>query len=316
MTLLATKPRNFAAELLAPLFDILSYKRPAFSKVEQAIVDKHVAPCGAEPDAFGNMILRIPMPDGSQSRVLWSCHTDTIHYDEGRQRLELGDGYLTLASDETGSNCLGADCGAGMFVMLEMAKARVPGLYVFHRAEEEGGKGSAHIASKSPDLLGGIQAVIAFDRRGDSSVITHQYAGRTCSDMFGRSLAAQLPGRYVLDDTGSFTDSANYADIVPECSNISVGYYKEHSSKETLDLRHVLNLRRAMLAFDESKLLIDRNPSTDEGSDWRGTADDNAEFQTILDFVTYYPEQVATLLSRLGYDARELERDLFDCDHI
>jgi hypothetical protein len=52
------------------------------------------------------------------------------------------------------SNCLGADCTTGVWLILEMIKANVPGVYVIHSDEEVGGKGArdmvnAHIKIKN-----------------------------------------------------------------------------------------------------------------------------------------------------------------------
>src|SRR5271165_4530176 len=131
--------------------------------------------------------------------------------------------------------------------MLEMIAAGVEGTYVFHRAEERGGLGSYHVSIYEPELLEGIEVAIAFDRKGTSSVITHQLGERCCSERFARGLAAQLaPLPYQADATGVFTDTANYMYQVSECTNISVGYYNEHGPRETLDLVHLKALRDVM----------------------------------------------------------------------
>jgi hypothetical protein len=65
---------------------------------------------------------------------------------------------------------------------------------------------------------------------------------------------------YRKDDTGMFTDTANYTDIIGECTNISVGYFRQHSRDETQDLIFAEHLLSAMLRFDESKLVSHRKP--------------------------------------------------------
>ena len=37
------------------------------------------------------------------------------------------------------------------------------------------------------------------------------------------------------DTGGSFTDTANYTDIIPECTNLSCGYYNAHTQSEYQD---------------------------------------------------------------------------------
>jgi hypothetical protein len=128
---------------------------------------------------------------------------------------------------------------------------------------------------------------VAFDRRGTWSVITHQFGGRCCSDEFGEALAAQLNMHnddfmYVTDDGGVFTDTANYTEIIPECTNLSVGYYDEHTDRERLDLAHLFALRDALLKVNWGALPVKRDPTkferfdrfnVDFKQDWRASAD-------------------------------------------
>lgn len=243
------------------LLDILSYKRPAKSHTEQVFCQTFLSHLdGIVTDAYGNYILAIPQDTGKPSRVMWSCHTDTVHRTAGRQALSVDNGMVSIASSKD-SSCLGADCGAGVWLMLEMIAWNVPGLYVFHRAEEIGGLGSSYIANKTPELLAELDFAIAFDRRGYGSVITHQAGGRCCSDTFAAQLALQLPFGYEADPCGVFTDTANYTDLVPECTNLSVGYDHEHSTGETLDLDSIERLRDALIDFEEADLVAVRDPT-------------------------------------------------------
>lgn len=141
-----------------------------------------------------------------------------------------------------------------------MIRAGVPGHYVFHYGEERGGVGSNAITHTHPDLFTGTRAVIAFDRRGTSDVITHQAGDRCCSDVFAASLARILGGTYAPCDAGIFTDSANYTELVGECTNVSVGYAREHTTAETLDTWHLFTLLDTLLAADFSSLEYARQP--------------------------------------------------------
>jgi hypothetical protein len=99
-----------------------------------------------------------------------------------------------------------------------------------------------------------VKCAIALDRRGTTSIITHQGAGRGCSDEFGRSLAAILKMGHVLDDTGIYTDTAEFFHLVPNCTNISVGYQNEHTKKETLNKMYIEALRDSLIAADWTQL--------------------------------------------------------------
>ena len=313
------------------LCQMMQYRRPAGSKTERLFRDRYLAPLGVEPDASENLILRV----GEGSRALWSCHTDTVHRDGGKQAIRLVNGVIKLAGGSK-SNCLGADCTAGVWLMMEMIKAQVPGLYVFHAAEECGGVGSDHIARKTPELLRGIDYAIAFDRYGYDEIITKQSGGLCASDEFAHSLAPMLPGRYGPSPNGLFTDTANYVDLVPECTNIAVGYDHHHTFREHQDMTFALSLREHMIKFDETKLKASRRAGDNGWSSNRYDWDkwDEAYYKsaqkkyssygasmrqtkvidvrrertarTVNEFCMLYPDVVADLLDQYGITVDEL----------
>ncbi len=243
---------------------MMTYKRKAGSLSERKFISKYIKPLpGAKQDEYGNWLVRV-----GDSAIMYSCHTDSVHSEDGKQQLKLTANILSLAAAR--HKCLGADDAAGVWIMREMVLAKKPGLYVFHRDEESGGKGSTFIAEQAPETVDGIKAAIAFDRRGRSDVITHQAGGRCASDAFGDSLAMQLGGSYRKSSGGIFTDTANYTDLIGECTNISVGYDHEHTAGETLDIDHIQKVRHAMLNLDESKLVFARKPGEIDPT-WRST---------------------------------------------
>lgn len=204
------------------LLEILSWARPHGSSIERAFCREFLDTVpGMLADGFGNRSIAI----GDNPRVLWSCHVDTVASRGGPQHVLLdGQGVARLRSGKPGMS-LGADDGAGIWIMLGMIAARRPGLYLFHRGEEEGCLGSAWIRRNRPEFLRGIDAAIAFDRAGFDDVITHQACGRTCSDAFAGDLASSLNGldrafHYRPDNTGVFTDTNEYAALVSECTNL------------------------------------------------------------------------------------------------
>lgn len=237
------------------LRDMISVRRPARSKTERRWIQKFLMPLGLEADRYGNLIKRI-----GDSPILWSAHTDTVHRSGGVQLIDIdSSGVIRLAKAERESNCLGADDTAGIWLMWHLIRAGKPGLYVFHRDEEIGGLGSSHIATYTPELLDGIGAAIAFDRRGDSEIITYQAGGRCCSDSFAQSLGDGLGGLKPSPD-GVFTDTANYTDLIGECTNVAVGYRSEHSARESLDAVHLESLLESLLELDADALPIVRTP--------------------------------------------------------
>jgi hypothetical protein len=311
------------------LFDMHAYCRPHGSKSERRFIRRFLSPLDCRVDGCGNLIKQV-----GTSNVLWSCHTDTVHRDGGMQALQLDRDQLGTVN----RNCLGSDDTAGVWLMTEMIKAKKPGRYVFHRGEECGAIGSNWIVKNTPELLTDIDVAIALDRHGTSDVITHQF-GRCASTAFAQSLADQLGGTYKPCSTGVFTDTANYTDLVSECTNLSVGYDYEHSKAETLDVPFVLGLFDRLMAVDTAKLVIERDPKAptkydyDYGDDdyWHpakkfgrypGQAvlygygsnhtDDYLDRLSMAEICLEYPDEVVDYLESLGIDRFELRRAVRD----
>lgn len=250
--LASLKPR------LKELVHMLEYCRPHGTDTEEAFIAKYIDSLPhMQKDGYGNRWCKVGREEPT---IAWSCHTDTVHEVEGKQALEIDAGDQLALDTLSAADCLGADCTAGVWLMRRMILAGKPGLYIFHREEESGGMGSKWLASNTPELVANIQAMIALDRRGYSSVITEQTTGKTASKAFAKSLAAQLGGEFQPDDGGIFTDSAFYSHLIPECTNISVGYFGAHSSYETLDYQFIDSLLLSLLKLDYSKLTIARKP--------------------------------------------------------
>jgi hypothetical protein len=236
--------------------------RPAYSNAEEEFVQKYILSPelvrkGMYQDGYGNCLLKIDNPDGTPSKTLWSCHTDSVHNRGGNQTVHfnpLDDKFST-----TNGSCLGGDDNSGTYVLLELIRRNVPGLYIFHRAEEVGGVGSSWIASNCEDMLKEYDRAIAFDRKDIHSIITHQASRRCCSEAFADDLAEKLGMNHRSDPTGSFTDTANYDHIIPECTNMSVGYFSAHSARETQLLGYLVKLTDKFAEIDVEGLVVERD---------------------------------------------------------
>jgi hypothetical protein len=252
--------RTLTSSQFATLTDMLTYCRPHGSATDLLFCAKFIAPLpGIRQDAHGNWIGDI----GTNPSVLWSSHTDTVHRSPGRQTVAVtvtgNTEIIRLSRKSRHRNCLGADDTVGVFLMREMYMAGVPGRYIFHYGEESGCIGSSDIANESPETLDGILYAIALDRAGTSDVVTSQMGDTCCSPAFVTSMIAAL-GLPYSGASGVFTDTAEYMRIVPECTNLSVGYYHQHSSREYVDASHVGVLLSALVRLDQSTLVCERNP--------------------------------------------------------
>lgn len=167
------------------------------------------------------------------------------------------------------STCLGADCTSGVFLMMMMIENEVPGVYVVFNDEEIGRVGSTAMAKEigdfdledeefegTPHILHSVSKMISFDRKDISSIITRQTCGMCCSQDFVEGLSQALSPdlveagykKLIADTGGSYTDSASfYGTHITELTNLSVGYYNQHSEKESQNITFLIELGKALI---------------------------------------------------------------------
>lgn len=207
-----------------------------------------------EKDSFGNYFLKI-----GNSRTIFASHLDTACKDQVKVKHRISKQQVVTTD---GTSILGADDKAGITILLWMIKHNIPGLYYFFIGEEVGCIGSGKLAS-TYELKGKYDRIISFDRRGTNSVITYQSSIRCCSDEFANALVKELNQTknffYKKDDGGVYTDSAEFINQIPECTNISVGYLKEHTHAESQDIYHLNKLAIACLNVNWESLPTKRD---------------------------------------------------------
>lgn len=196
--------------------------------------------------------------------------------------------------------CLGADCTTGIFIMQHMIENNVPGVYVVFADEEIGRKGSEAMVKAYRDsinldgkkrayrFIDYIDHCVSFDRFGYNDIIVKQSGQRTASDRFGNWFGKHI-GEFVApygypipkaSDRGSFTDSYSFREIIPECTNICVGYKSQHSFNETQDLKYAMLIANAMID-------IGRKFSSDS-EDYPPICRDPKEFESNSNFTYGY----------------------------
>jgi len=129
--------------------------------------------------------------------------------------------------------------------------------YCFFLDEEVGCLGSQWAASNLS--WDNINHAISFDRYGTTSIITHQMGVNTASYDFADELANRFNNEgmeYILDDGGVYTDSNSFVGVVANCTNISVGYYSQHSRAERQDLNFLIDLIDVCCSIDWSGLPV------------------------------------------------------------
>ena len=296
-------------------FQMIRWMRPSGSAALDLFNEIYLEPIFGKPDEFGNYIKIINNKDGSSPNLCFTAHSDTVHYEGGIQDLKVEGNWLF--ADE--SSCLGADCTTGVWLILEMIHAQVPGIYVIHADEEVGCIGSRKLVKSRPTWIDHTDAVISFDRKGDDSIVTHQLSIRTASDAFAKSLAKALDMPDMKpDSSGVYTDSNEYIDVVGECTNISVGYLAQHTKSECQDMDFLVQLRDNLIAADWSKLVFSRRPMEVDPDDYMGYRSKfdgkfdagDAERDMIYDIVLAYPEDIADYLYNLGFSSDVIAEEL------
>lgn len=295
------------------LLELLTWRRAQGSESQAAFCARYLEPIFGAPDTFGNYVADI----GDWSGIMFSAHHDSVHRTSGRQNVECVNGIARLAPEQSAPECLGADCATGIWIILDMIRRGVPGRYVIHAAEESGGRGAQHILANRPDAYAGARACIAFDRKGYDSVITHQGGRRTASDAFAESLADAIGLGMRPDSGGVFTDSEVYADDVPECTNVSVGYFGAHTADESQDIAFAMRLADRLALVDWQSLPIVRDPAARD--DWRNAWLDDwrddcraprgaGGLADMEDLIAEHADILAEILADDGWSAESLAR--------
>ena len=203
-------------------------------------------------DDHGNFIRDI-----GDSQTMFASHIDTADRAKTRVRRVVQGDYIMTDK----ATLLGADDRAGMAVMLHLMRNNIPGKYVFFVGEEAGRVGS--VFAERGGISDKMERIICWDRFGTKSIVTHQMGQRSCSDEFAFSLAeayAKQGMTLELDEGGTYTDSYTFIDTVPECTNISIGYFGQHTVNEVQDARFLVDMAEASLGVPWDALPTQRDP--------------------------------------------------------
>lgn len=292
---------NNQTALLTTLSRALSTKRPHATKSTDDFtfwLSDHL-PSGTDYffDPIGN--LHVDLRHSANNTTLFTAHVDTVHHDEGINRIHKTPQYWTASGD-----VLGADDGAGVSMLMHLIHNNIPAYYIFTQGEECGGIGAKFIADNYDYLLLQFDRAIAFDRRGLDSVITYQGGLRCCSDAFAYSLsnaisADDLDMMHSPDDTGVYTDTKEFIYTIPECTNISIGYYSEHTQAEKLDLSYFFKLSAALIRIDWDALPTVRDTSITDNkwTNWDSYGSTSPYYAPSLDY--YYDKTLENLYDAL-----------------
>jgi len=275
-------------------------------------------PEGIQKDSHGNYFIKI-----GETKTMFCAHLDTYCYEYKRVWHIIKDNKIST----DGTTTLGGDDKAGVVIMLKMIEAGVPGLYYFFRGEEgvtspSGTWGSKEALKSNKENFKKYDRCIAFDRRDYNNIIIQQMYSECCSEEFAKALIKDLGEynlRYYEDETGMWCDSGVFMDIIPECTNISVGYVDEHTFKETQDIEHLEQLANACIKIKWDELPTKRDPSLssygvgrynyDQDYEWDGNSSSGykrkKKHKGVRDYVTMDDMfwHIVDILESVGYDS-------------
>jgi len=213
---------------------------------------------GLQKDQIGNYHKII-----GESETLFTCHLDNYCKEKEKVNHVITDNII--ATDET--TVLGGDNKAGVLAILYLISNNVPGHYCFFIGEEpilSGGLyGSTLFAEHYIDMVKDYKRAIAFDRKQMGSIITRQSAQYCCSEEFTNELIERFAEQGLemqADPTGYYTDTSSFMEIIPECTNISIGVWGEHTFKEYVDIEYTEKVAIAASKIDWESLPTNREP--------------------------------------------------------
>lgn len=216
-------------------------------------------PEGVKRDEFGNYFITI-----GKSETLFTSHLDTVSTKVQKVN-HIIEGNI-IRTD--GTTILGGDNKAGVVILLNMIEHSVPGTYYFFAGEEPTAKGGGLYGSKNalkanPEYFKRFKRAVCFDRKHEGSIVIRQMARFCCSNEFVAALQKQFAVqglKYSPDQTGIYTDTAVFVDVIPEVTNLSAGVYKEHSTSEYVDMNYIEKVANVAIKIDWENLPTVRIP--------------------------------------------------------
>lgn len=183
-----------------------------------------------EEDSKGNVF------NFSGKKPFLNAHMDTVQ--------DLDDFYLAglISIKEDcildGLGVIGGDDKCGIYIILRMLEKGHDINFAFTVSEEIGTIGSGFLASTKEKELKLCLYGLTLDRKGNSDIICYDNSYGTIE--FENALKAvgnefgYTPASGILSDADEFNKFMS-------CANLSVGYYRQHTKKEFVILRDLMN---------------------------------------------------------------------------
>lgn len=190
-----------------------------------------------EIDTYGNLLATKTIGNGRGAVVMLSAHMDTVRGVQPDKIVIEDSGVYTAQLPSGKQTVLGADDRAGIAIVLEVIR-NIPESFngvvkvAFSREEEIGCVGAERM---NPSFYQDVDLAIVCDRKGSRDIVAGSgYA--FCSNMVGQFLegVGELADMDYKCVEGGTSDACTFSESGINSVNLSVGYYGEHTAKETL----------------------------------------------------------------------------------
>ncbi len=272
-------PNRFTRdELFNMLYCLISFNSPYGSEY----IYHDFLPPGGTFDDSGNYHLRIG--EEGESETMFCCHMDTVGSSIVATKPVIEEErYFGVGNSK--AHCLGGDDKCGFLILNALARNKTKGTYIYHVGEERGCIGSKALAQSKTFDFSKYKRAIQFDRKATTSVITKMMGStKVCSKEFADALCEQIGLGFKKDEGGSYTDVASYNELIPEVTNLSCGYTREHGTSEKIDILWLLDdMIPALYNVDWENLPTVRDPK-DKAANveerWKNTGGSSYNFSS------------------------------------
>jgi hypothetical protein len=248
-------PADPFALLFATALDL--FRRPSPSGEEdlvRAYVLEHLERHGftTSVDPAGNVLAVRGIPDPAEGYPLFSFHMDCVSAGRPRkasrhaasspcaaelallplEMLDLTRGWL----HSNGAFVLGGDDKCGGALALTLAATTDIPLKIVASVQEE--IGCVGIEQVDPHFFADVAYALVLDRRGANHLVVSIGGQVLCQGTFAAAMmrAAAETGLVVYAVEGALSDARTLAWYIPNVVNVSVGYYRPHSTQERVSL--------------------------------------------------------------------------------
>lgn len=195
--------------------------------------------CKIDEDKIGNIIITKGM---NQFKPCVTAHLDSYHDDCNVQIIQTENWIMGIDKDKGCQSTIGADDRNGIILALALLKTVDNIKVIFCQDEEMGCIGSNQLKDKQ---LKGISYLIGLDRKSTcgNEAITFTNGMDIASKGFKNLIKPILTrNKYILSDKGVYSDIGVLCEKTQISGiNLSVGYYREHTSSESVNINDFIN---------------------------------------------------------------------------